>query len=191
MAASVDLNFYFSRFGFSGPLIAAKPSSELKMVVVIPCHDEPGLLGTLESLRKCDPPSAALEIIVVINGSAKDSVSARQQNQSSIAESRASEEAHSKEKWKVHILDFLDLPSKHAGVGLARKIGMDEALRRFERVQQLESAVLVCLDADCEVEVNYLSSWKTFLNNIPPRPDAAFILSIPSRVIWGRTYMKR
>jgi hypothetical protein len=43
------------------------------------------------------------------------------------------------------------------GVGLARKTGMDEALRRFNTIEKPEGVIL-CLDADCTVEVNYFTS---------------------------------
>ena len=39
------------------------------MVVVIPCHDEPDLVGALERLANCEPPLGQAEVIVVINGS--------------------------------------------------------------------------------------------------------------------------
>ena len=50
-----------------------------------------------------------------------------------------------------------ELPDKDAGVGLARKIGMDIALKYFDYSNESEN-ILICLDADCTVESNYLSS---------------------------------
>ena len=50
-----------------------------------------------------------------------------------------------------------ELPDKDAGVGLARKIGMDIALRYFD-YKSNSKKILICLDADCSVESNYLSS---------------------------------
>ena len=50
-----------------------------------------------------------------------------------------------------------ELPSKDAGVGLARKIGMDLALTLFN-YDSREKKILICLDADCKVEKNYLTS---------------------------------
>lgn len=49
------------------------------------------------------------------------------------------------------------LAAKDAGVGLARKIGMDEAVRRFD-VTGNQNGVIVCLDADCTVAPNYLTA---------------------------------
>ena len=50
----------------------------------------------------------------------------------------------------------LELPEKDGGVGLARKIGMDIALAHFD-YSNSEKKILICLDADCTVEKNYLT----------------------------------
>lgn len=47
------------------------------------------------------------------------------------------------------------LPKKNAGVGLARKIGMDLALKYFDYSNNSKK-IIVCLDADCTVDKNYL-----------------------------------
>ncbi len=48
------------------------------------------------------------------------------------------------------------LSAKDAGVGLARKIGMDAALKIFNYESSLKK-LLICLDADCQVDKNYLT----------------------------------
>lgn len=48
------------------------------------------------------------------------------------------------------------MPEKDGGVGLARKIGMDLALQYFD-YNSLNKNLLICLDADCTVEKNYLT----------------------------------
>lgn len=49
-----------------------------------------------------------------------------------------------------------ELKEKHGGVGLARKIGMDAVLNFFD-YKTAGKNTIVCLDADCTVERNYLS----------------------------------
>jgi len=51
----------------------------------------------------------------------------------------------------------LEMPKKISGVGLARKIGMDKALKVFNYQSNFKK-LLICLDADCSVESNYLTS---------------------------------
>jgi len=50
-----------------------------------------------------------------------------------------------------------ELPEKDAGVGLARKTGMDLALNLFD-YENNRKKILICLDADCIVEKNYLKA---------------------------------
>lgn len=49
-----------------------------------------------------------------------------------------------------------ELPLKEAGVGYARKIGMDLALTMFDYHSSGKN-ILICLDADCNTETNYLT----------------------------------
>jgi len=50
-----------------------------------------------------------------------------------------------------------ELNEKDGGVGLARKIGMDSALSYFNYNNGIKK-ILICLDADCTVDQNYISS---------------------------------
>lgn len=60
--------------------------------------------------------------------------------------------------------DNYSLPDKDGGVGLARKIGMDLSLRLFN-YESSRNKLLICLDADCLVEKNYLSTIVDTFNN--------------------------
>lgn len=57
---------------------------------------------------------------------------------------------------QFHLTEAFDQPMKNAGVGLARKVGMDEAVRRFSSIGV--NGTIVCLDADCTVSKNYLDA---------------------------------
>ncbi|MGK9475557.1 hypothetical protein [Melioribacter sp. OK-6-Me] len=50
-----------------------------------------------------------------------------------------------------------ELPDKFAGVGYARKIGMDLALTKFDYSND-KKKLIICLDADCTVDKNYLTA---------------------------------
>jgi hypothetical protein len=72
-----------------------------------------------------------------------------------------------KSNMQIGIIDAssegLELDEKDGGVGLARKIGMDEALK----VLNYDSAgkrVLICLDADCTISDNYISTIRQAFN---------------------------
>ncbi|MBU2494188.1 MAG: hypothetical protein KJ571_16295 [Bacteroidetes bacterium] len=52
---------------------------------------------------------------------------------------------------------------KDGGVGLARKIGMDLSLKSFDYSDSSKN-ILVCLDADCTVQNNYITEIYNFFN---------------------------
>jgi hypothetical protein len=148
--------FYFERFGFCPRQIATPPARDLGIAVVIPCFNEPDLIGSLEALWACERPGRAVEVIVVVNAPANAADTVRRQNQSTLEQAAQWTAHHPDPFLTVHLLDFPDLPPKHAGVGLARKIGMDEAVRRFGDIGQSAHGIVVCFDADCRCAPNFL-----------------------------------
>ena len=60
--------------------------------------------------------------------------------------------------------DGYSMPDKEGGVGLARKIGMDLALNFFDYDSSYKK-LLICLDADCLVKKNFLSTIVETFNN--------------------------
>ncbi|HVO75213.1 MAG TPA: hypothetical protein VMT35_14380 [Ignavibacteriaceae bacterium] len=57
----------------------------------------------------------------------------------------------------------MEMPDKGGGVGLARKIGMDLALKAFDHLDGSKK-IIISLDADCTVEKNYLSEIFKYFN---------------------------
>lgn len=139
-----------------GPLIAHPPSQDLGLVVVIPAKDEPDLIASLSSLAACDETSSDVEVIVVMNSGENEDPTVVQGNARLEREAKEWAGRHNQPKLRFHILNVPDLPQKHAGVGLARKVGMDEACRRLENVGTPEGAI-VCFDADSRCDANYLT----------------------------------
>lgn len=150
------ISFYQQRFGYQPAQIEAPLHPETQLIVVIPCYDEPDLVGTLQSLAACDQPQAPVEVIVVINQGVNAPQESIAQNQQTTQQAQAWVTTNTTEWLTVHIMQAHDLPKKSAGVGLARKIGMDEARYRFG-VTGVNGGI-VCLDADCRVASNYLQA---------------------------------
>lgn len=148
------INFYQQRFGYQVAKITPPLSPSTQLIVVIPCFDEPDLVGTLESLVQCTPTQYPVEVIIVINQGINVETSAAAQNEQTVLEAQNWIAQSASEKLSFQILKAYDLPKKYAGVGLARKIGMDEALYRFGSIDY--NGGIVCLDADCRVAPNYL-----------------------------------
>lgn len=129
------------------------------LIVVIPCYNEPNLNAALGALHQCDKPPCNVAILIVLNESENDTDSVIAQNLKSIEELQLVNAKY--EQKYIHV----SLPSKHAGVGLARKIGMDQAVRSFEK--QGKDGIIVCFDADCSCSSNYLNEiWKSYQNPI-------------------------
>ena len=126
------------------------------LFVTIPCYDEPGLLTALESLSKCDAPSSGVTVIVVINSSEKSPQEVLDQNQRTIGEILNWWKNSSNNLYQLRLLHAPALPSKWAGVGWARKIAMDEAIRLLA-CSEKEEGILISFDADSTVSANYLT----------------------------------
>lgn len=164
-----DVDYYFERFGWCGQQLAAPVPENLQLVVVIPCHDEPDLMGSLNSLQECDPVEG-VEVIVVLNAPEPNA-----------RNDRTREEVREwiKPWFGLHVIEANDLPRKHAGVGLARKIGMDEAVRRFAEVGRAEEGVIACYDADCRCDPNLLSELASFFETNADAPGCSVYFEHP------------
>jgi hypothetical protein len=145
---------YFKRHFFILPKLYEPPSGLLYFIVVIPVYLEENLWKTLRSIRRCELPKHAIEVILVFNYSIAET---------QVNKLRMEQEYVSTEKWcrensqdLLRFIPFLvsDLPGKHAGAGLARKIGMDAALKRFGQVNK-PHGIILSLDADTVVDLNY------------------------------------
>ena len=131
------------------------PAKNTGIIIVIPAFDEPGIIFTLESLAKCNAPPCNVEVIIIINAPSWAERAQIEQNNITLNDLSV---------WKQGGKDtFMNLlyhnagvqDNRHWGVGMARKMGMDEALSRFGEIKKPDG-IIASLDADCLVEKNYL-----------------------------------
>jgi hypothetical protein len=158
-------NRYLSKHAGKYALVEESPDPNLQMIVVIPAYAEEDLSGCLDSLRETDlPDGTAVEILIVINH--PDSADAKIKRDS---RQQWLEIQHYGQQFSTDRLRFVgvlqSLPDRHAGVGLARKTGMDEAVRRFEGRQR--DGLIINLDADCRVEKNYFQEISAYFDQRP------------------------
>ena len=143
------------------------------MIVVIPVCDEPDICRTLNSLAGCHQPSCAVEVLVVINHSEKSQRSVVEQNEKTYRE-LLSLTALSAFPFSLKVIFAGALPSKHAGVGWARKIGLDEGVRHFNRLDRPDG-LLISLDADTLVSPAYFEIIEAAFDEFhPPGITLAF-----------------
>ncbi len=150
-------NSYLAKHAFCEKQILEAPLPGLGMVIVIPCHNEPHLIKTLNTLAACTLPKCNVEVIIVINASENSSEEILKENTFTEIELERWIIKNDSAALRYFYITNNALPAKDAGVGLARKIGMDEAVRRFDSIEN-ENGVIVCLDSDCTVESNYLTA---------------------------------
>ena len=146
--------YYFERFGYADGHPEPSLDPRTKMIIVIPAHNESAITDTLNSLNRCEPAHKPVEVIVVVNNSEAAEEAVRKQNLKSLEEINAWIHDNPDSHISCSVMSAMNLPTKHAGVGLARKIGMDAALKGFASINY--NGLIVCLDADCTVEANYL-----------------------------------
>jgi len=94
-------------------------------------------------------------VIVVVNESEKSSQAIKDFNQANYLNLLDWKKENDRPNLILHPIYARSVNAKHAGAGMARKIGMDEAIRRFNALNRPEG-VIVSLDADCLVSLNYL-----------------------------------
>jgi hypothetical protein len=169
---------YLERRQFYPFGVAAEVSSELGLIVVIPCFDEPDIGPVLESLAACDAPDCEVEVLIVINapaGAAPDILASNATAAGRVNEYAAERMPH----WmRAHTIECNELPVARAGVGLARKIGMDEALARLAMTTGC-AGVIACLDADCSVMPNYLLRLREWFITNPKCPGVSIYFEHP------------
>lgn len=169
---------YAERFGAWPPQVFEPPSADLGLVIVIPCFNEPALGASLEALRNCSVPGCAVETIVVVNSGEGASLEVLAANERSLAETAAWSRVHDEHGFRTHAIHTRDLPRKSAGVGLARKIGMDEAARRLDSAGRLDAPIL-CFDADAVSDRNYLVEVEEFFARNRRSPGCSIYFEHP------------
>ncbi len=149
---------YFERYP-SGPALFTKaPHPDLSLIVIIPAHRELGIEKVVDQLISEQAFHGRLELLILFNASEKDQELVHKEN----AEAYAALQAYLKSRkipydWDVHVALNNQLPHRHAGVGLARKLLMDEALRRFNQHDKPDG-VIVSYDADTLCEPGFIQA---------------------------------
>jgi len=157
---------YFNQYGDYHPLIRHQPNQDLGLVVVIPSYNEPNLEQSLQSILNCNTPDCCVEVIAVINYPINSPIEVIENAAFCIEKVNKLDKRSSNPKLKFHYILAADLPKKQAGVGLARKIGMDEAAWRLFGVNN-PKGIIACYDADSNCMQNYLVELENLWRNFP------------------------
>ncbi len=130
------------------------PDRATGIIVVVPAYNEPGITKLLDSLANCTEPECKVEVIIVINAPDDATGENIENNKKSIINTESWKKINSNIFFRLFVFEAEHHFIGGWGVGLARKTGMDEAVRRFNSIDKPDGIILN-LDADCTVEKNY------------------------------------
>ena len=172
------LESYLNKHTTGNPLIKEEPAKRLKYIVVIPAYNETRLEESLVSLLNAVTPIEPVEVIVVINWpeDASEEVISLSHELSRTAHSWG--KLNSSEKIQFHFVMAGYMPRKKAGVGYARKTGMDEAVGRFLRAGQ-KDGIIISFDADTLCDANYLVAIEEHFREFPSTPGCSVYFEHP------------
>ncbi|HNR43114.1 MAG TPA: hypothetical protein PKL65_12850 [Bacteroidales bacterium] len=137
-------------------LIGEAPHRDTGIIVVVPSCNEPSITNLLDSLASCAEPACATEVIIVVNSPAGAGPDVRNANIATLNETAEWKIRNPRSFLKLYTIDADTSQFCKWGVGMARKAGMDEALRRFDELERPDGIILN-IDADCTVENNYFT----------------------------------
>lgn len=155
---------YLLKAGLRKALIDPAPHTDLRITVTIPVYNESGLERCLDSLFQCscgtgtdDPAGFHAEVLIMINAPSEAPGTILEQNRITLEDTRRWIAAHPHPSIVFHVWLDHSFGEKEAGVGTARKILMDEAVRRFNMLER-PGGIIASMDADAVVQPNYLEA---------------------------------
>ncbi|MCD4814037.1 hypothetical protein K8S19_10155 [bacterium] len=164
-----------------------KPLSLLKLCVVIPAMAESAYITrVLDSLTIGSSRLAEAEVIVLVNNPAGSDEKTVVDNQTTLVMLANRPVAG----LNVHAVDCASpgkgLARKTAGVGMARRLGMDLALQRLSQSGHVMDGAIACLDADSPVSPGYIDQLLAcFASPLPPLAGlCAYAHQLPDEPEW-------
>ncbi len=155
-----------------------RPEKDTNLIVVIPCLNEPHILRTLQALKDAQRAYGPVEVLIIVNHASNAPDEVKQYNASTFEFLKQWAKANNEEKIRFIPLWFGDLKPKLAGVGTARKVGMDEAVYRFFQISNAKG-IIACLDADCLIAPNYLPAIEQHFQDNPHATGAGVAFEHP------------
>jgi len=174
-----EIKKYLQKFGLDNWKLETAKDKKYKLAIVIPALCEyKNIRLLLESFTRCDPCYFSETIIVfVVNNLKNVKKNIKSDNAKTIFLLKNIITQNNNDELVCKILNCgmqiglvdassegNELPEKDGGVGLARKIGMDLVLSRFDYNKKGKNIIL-CTDSDSTVKENYITEVFTQVNN--------------------------
>lgn len=154
---------YFKRFPDFSKKILNKDFKNLRTIIVIPCFKEEKIIDTLKSISACNTPLHKTLILILINASENSYKEIHDFNKRTFTDINGFIKKIEINNVVFEVLLDNNLPKRHAGVGYARKILMDTALKIFTEINY--DGIIVNTDADCLFTKNYIQEIETSFEN--------------------------
>jgi len=135
--------------------IKEAPDRNTGIIIVVPAYNEPGICSLLDSLLLCVKVECEVEVIIIVNAPAGATNESLENNKIALKNIESWKKENKNSFFRLFAFSTGIPTIEGWGVGLARKTGMDEAIRRFDRINNPDGVIL-SLDADCTVEKNYM-----------------------------------
>ena len=172
------MNFYLQNsLGQYHPYILTPIKKDLEIIVVVPCYKETELITALSSLINCKKTKGTVEVITVVNSAISDLEAVKETNSKMLEKAQKWNKEQDTNWLNFYFIEANNLPDKDAGVGLARKIGMDEAVIRFEQINK--DGIIACFDADSTCATNYLVELEKHFEHNPKSPACSIHFEHP------------
>ena len=168
---------YFERYQTGAPLIHGAPDTNFSLAVCIPSYNENNIIRALEALYCCNPLQNKAKVIVLLNY-AQNNEPMKAFHEKQLVEVQQWMDKHQRNDIQFNVF-LVALPIKDAGVGLARKIAMDEALRLFNLLNK-PNGIIVGYDADCTCQPNYLAEIEEYFIKNPRTPSVSVYFEHPT-----------
>ncbi|MCA1756763.1 MAG: glycosyltransferase family 2 protein [Bacteroidales bacterium] len=158
---------YLSRRSVNYPLIDDLPLPGTGLIVIVPAFAEPDITLLLDSMAVAENTHCNTEVIIGVNAPPGASLKQIEQNRESLANIDRWRKSNPDPFFSLLTVDAGESSDPEWGAGMARKMLMDEALRRFN-LSDYGDGVIVSLDGDCTVSSNYLSEIEKQFASQPP-----------------------
>lgn len=171
---------YMTKFGAGNWKLFKKDNINYKLIIVVPAVEEfENIKNLLISFAENDKTHFDKTLLIIaVNSIENSSNEVVAENAATInyLKSIINKEKNTGEEFSkilnsglnIALVDInskgRQMPENDGGVGLARKIGMDLALEQFDYSSKSKN-ILVCLDADCLVQNNYISAIYNYFND--------------------------
>lgn len=177
MTVEKRFSTYLKRYATDIYQIKGDIPDETDAIVVLPAYNEENLFKSLQSLSE-NVTKFSVSVFIVINEPEiiDEEISTYHKDQHRDLEAWIDKYNH--KNIRFFSGNICRIKNKIAGVGMARKAGMDEAFRKVEKKNKLTTPI-ICFDADATCEKTFLENVISYFKDNPSSAGASIAFEHP------------